>query len=355
MTTYLDRAGHWLLHSGIQETNGGVSRYYRSAAGGNLPVSTEITGYAVSAFFYLHSVTGDPEYKNAGVRAARFLTETAWDAQASTIPFELNSDRAYFFDAGIIVRGLLTAWKATGDPQFLTRAREEALSMAFDFMGDGGFCPIISLPFKEPHPFEPRWSRSPGCYQLKPALAWRQIGILDQDEQASKLFESSLASALATHDQFLPGESDREKVMDRLHAYSYFLEALLAVADRPEVQKALKKGIERAAQLFRDIAPVFERSDVPAQILRVRLAAHHLSAVTLDEKAAEEEANRVASFQVPAREPDQRLRGGFWFGRKGDTMLPFCNPVSTSFAMQALHLWDLHRQSAWNFELDDLI
>ena len=53
-----------------------------------------------------------------------------------------------------------------------------------------------------------------------------------------------------------------------------------------------------SAQLLREIAPAFERSDVNAQLLRVRLIAHHLGMVPLDEQAAREEASRAASFQA---------------------------------------------------------
>jgi hypothetical protein len=140
--------------------------------------------------------------------------------------------------------------------------------------------------------------------------------------------------------------------MDRLHAYSYFLEALLAVSNRPEVREALEEGIRRAALLLRETAPVFERSDVGAQLLRVRLIAHHQGAVELDETAAQEEASRVAGFQAAG---DKRLAGGFWFGCKGGQMLPYSNPVSTAFGMQALALWQDHQKSAWSITLGELI
>jgi hypothetical protein len=320
-----------------------VARYYRVDAGRNAPVSTEITGYAISALAYMYSMNGKPEYLEAAVRAAQYLTDQAWDSAAHTIPFEPGSPHSYFFDVGIIVRGLLAAGRATGDEHFQARARDAALSLAFDFIGDGVFHPIISLPDKQPIPYEPRWSRMPGCYQLKSALAWREVG----DEHAARLFESALEYSLATHELFLAGESDREKVMDRLHAYCYFLEALLAVADREEVRSAMSRGIHRVGALLREIAPVFERSDVCAQLLRVRLIAHHLECVVLDETAAGEEAERAASYQADS--------GGFWFGRKGGAMLPFLNPASTGFGMQALALWQQHRAGNWRFELHQLI
>jgi len=347
LTSFLDHAGCWFLHSGIQEPDGGVARFYRSDSATNAAVSTEITGYAASALAYLHSRTGKQEYLDAAVRAARYLTDHAWDAAASTFPFEPGSDRAYFFDIGIIVRGLLAVWRATGEEEFRTRAQEATLSLAFDFLGDGSFHPVISLPDKQPLPEEPRWSRKPGCYQLKSALAWREIG----DPHARQMFDASVAIAVAGHEKFLEDEKDREKVMDRLHAYSYFLEALLFTEDNRE---ALASGIEHAGRLLREIAPSFERSDVNAQLLRVRLVAHHLGRVPLDENAAREEASHVASFQA-LDATDVRLRGGFWFGRKGAQMLPFSNPVSTAFCLQALVLWDDHQSGRWSFELPQLI
>ncbi len=319
-----------------------MARYYRSDTGRNAAVSTEITGYAVSALVYLGSIDG-------AVRAATYLTDHAWDAFSQTFQFEPGSGLAYFFDIGIIVRGLHAAFRATGEAKFRERAREGALSLAFDFAGEGVFHPIITLPEKQSLPYEPRWSRSPGCYQLKSALAWREV----DDEYAPRLFEAVLAYSLATHETFLADETDRERLMDRLHAYCYFLESLLWVGDREEARGALLSGIGRVGSLLREIGPQFERSDVCAQLLRVRLIAHHLYGYDLDESAAREESERAAGYQSSARDP--RLGGGFWFGKKNGTMLPFMNPVSTAFCSQALALWDQHCRHAWRFQLDELI
>ncbi|HTS77780.1 MAG TPA: hypothetical protein VMG40_16330 [Bryobacteraceae bacterium] len=337
-----DQARCWFLRSGIQEPGGGIARYYRSDIQRSAPVSTEITGYGVSTLAF----TGEID---AALRAARYLAHSAWDPGSHTFPFEPGSKLAYFFDIGIIARGLLAAWRATGETEFLDRARDATLSLAFDFLGDGMFHPVIALPEKDPLPHEPRWSRSPGCYQLKSALAWREVG----DEQAAKLWEIALQNALAAHESFLDRESDRERLMDRLHAYCYFLEATLFEADRAEVRGALAYGIERAASLLREIAPQFERSDVCAQLLRIRLIAHHLNAVELDAEAAWEEAGRAAGYQSDSGDP--RLRGGFWFGRRGGEFLPYMNPVSTAFCLQALQLWRDHRDGAWSFDLHQLI
>ena len=129
--------------------------------------------------------------------------------------------------------------------------------------------------------------------------------------------------------------------MDRLHAYSYFLEGLLPVLHRPECATAFRNGVDRAGRYLREIAPAFARSDVYAQVLRVRLLAEADGALPLDPSAARHEAEQAASFQIDDKDP--RISGGFLFGRKKGESLPFANPVSTAFCVQALALWQDRR------------
>ena len=126
--------------------------------------------------------------------------------------------------------------------------------------------------------------------------------------------------------------------MDRLHAYAYFLEGLLPVLDRPECAAAFRDGVARASALLREIAPVFARSDVYAQVLRARIAGEAHGVMSLDESAAAHEAEQARGFQIGS--------GGFLFGRKHGEALPFVNPVSAAFATQALELWETSRAGA---------
>jgi hypothetical protein len=297
---------------------------------------------------FLYERTGESAYLEAGLRAARFLTRVAWDARLGVFPFELSEKGeengasggveapglAYFFDSGIIVRGLLSAWRATEDCEFRNAAIAGARAMLADFPSSQGLNPIIALPEKRPLAWEPRWSASPGCYQLKSALAWRELFEITGDNAFSKGYEAALAAALSNDASFLPGDADRERVMDRLHAYAYFLEGLLPVIDRPECADAFRNGVIRCGRYLREIAPQFARSDVYAQLLRVRLFGDALGAAPLDEAAAAEEAEQAASFQTDA--------GGFLFGRNQGKAMPFVNPVSTAFCLQALALWEDH-------------
>src|SRR5258706_3646476 len=120
-TDLLNAAGGWFLNSGIQDASGGVARYYRCDLGKNARISNEITGYAVSTLLFFYSRTGRTEYLDAALRSARFLVRTAWNTHDDVFPFEYSLDGdqppplAYFFDTGIIVRGLLAAWRVSAE------------------------------------------------------------------------------------------------------------------------------------------------------------------------------------------------------------------------------------------------
>jgi hypothetical protein len=140
-------------------------------------------------------------------------------------------------------------------------------------------------------------------------------------------------------DEFLPAES-REKTMDRLHAYAYFLEALVTSSASVDAQSVIAEGILRVSRYLREIRSEFERSDVDAQLLRVRLLAAAKFGLPLNERQAAEEAAAVEQFQV--EEPGATHHGGFWFGRKNGVLLPYINPVSTAFCLQAHEWWQDH-------------
>ena len=339
----IEAAGAWFLNSGIQENTGGFARYYRSAIRENARTSTEITGYSLSALLFLYQRSGRTDYLDAALRAARFLTRTAWNRQLRTFPFEYSAGNgsldgyAYFFDCGIIVRGLLAAWYVTREAEFRETAIAAGCSMLADFRAAETIHPILSLPGKTPLAYGNRWSNSPGCYQLKSAMAWHDLYECSGDIRYLRAYESVLEPALAGAPSFLPGTEHRHDVMDRLHPHTYFLEGLLPVLDRPDCAAAFRAGIDRTAAFLRDIATEFVRSDVYAQLLRVRLCGASLGVVPLDEPAAAHEAEQLAGFQLHSQ--DSRLSGGFEFGRKLGAAMQFANPVSTAFALQALAWW----------------
>jgi hypothetical protein len=328
-------AGRWFLESGIQQHSGGVARYYLADRETPKPISTEITGYAASIFVRLYRLTSDDRYLDAARKAADFLVRHAWDSQLQTFAFEIPAHFTYFFDCGIIIRGLAALWRETRESRLIEVASEASHGMIRDFRAGRCYHPILTLPRKEPLAREPRWSKEPGCYQLKSALAWHEIARITNDAALGIAFEDALSVALASHGSFLPGAADRHAVMDRLHAYCYFLEGLVAFLDRDDCASAFREGIARVASLLREIAPEFARSDVYAQLLRVRLAGMNI--VPLDREAAAHEADELAKFQLSSDDP--RINGAWTFGRRDNALSPHVNPVSTAFAIEALELW----------------
>ncbi len=286
-----------------------MARYYRADIGKNQPVSTEITGYFASTMVFLSQRMPQGGYLNAAVKAADYLCQTAWNEELETFPFEDRSNLAYFFDCGIIIRGLLAVWRVTKEQRLLDTAIRASHGMIRDFRLE----PIISLPDKTPLPRQAHWSRSPGCYQLKSALAWFEVSEITGDGALRDAYFEVLDSALGSHLDFLPGAADKASIMDRLHPYLYFLEGLTPVITRPDCAATLQHGLKTVAAYLDEIAPEFVRSDVIAQLMRLRKS---------DDSAA------LAEFQTES--------GAFLFGRRGGKLIPHENPVSTAFAIQAL-------------------
>jgi hypothetical protein len=331
--TSLQRAGEWFLHSGIQESNGGIARFYRVVEGKNAALSTEITGYGISALLELYARLHDERYLAAARRAGDYLVREAWRDDLQTFPFETGEgvpQFTYFFDLGIIARALLRLARVSGDTSYADYARRAAQAMARDFRcAGGGYHPILTLPDKTPVPHELWWSRRPGCFHLKAALAWYELGMTEE-------YERQLAYSLSCWREVIELETERERIMDRLHALSYFLEGLMPVADRPECRRILEEGAHWGSELMSHIAARFERSDVHAQLLRVRL----FLGIALPEEFAE-----LQSFQNDG--PNPRLRGGYSFGRKHGLVMPFANPVSTAFCLQAAAWYNTHQKPDW--------
>ncbi len=318
-----------------------MARFYRADIQQYKPVSTEITGYAASAFVFLYCHTKDEAYLDRARLAARFLCEHAWDPGLQTFPFEYPSPSAasdhhsYFFDCGIIIRGLLAVWKMTREDRLLETAAAAARGMIADFHSGAEYHPILILPGKIPLGRNREWSKMPGCYQGKSALAWWEVAEATGERTLRDAYLEVLDAGLRTHRDYLPGAAERPRVMDRLHPYVYFLESMTPVLDRPDCLDAYRWGLQTVSGYLRDIAPEFARSDVYAQLLRARVYA--AGVIPVDLESAREEASALEGFRSTGGDP--RVDGAFLFGQRGGTLVPHANPVSTIFAMQALEVW----------------
>lgn len=343
MNSSAEAAIQWLLSSGIQQPSGGVARYYRADTRSYRDVSTELTGYFLSAV-----VRQGPEsaLPHQALHAGRFLIGEGFDRHSELFPFELSASPgggprlAYFFDCGIIIRGLARLWERTNEPDFLDAAERCGLALTSRMKRvDGSFFPLFNLNTGEPFEGADRWSLRSGVYQLKVALALRELHVITGLGEFDACLGDLKRWCLERHEAFLPGHESPDGVMDRMHAYCYFLEGLLPSAGlESESNRALRFGILKLENLVREIGPGFLRSDVVAQLLRLRLFADKLGVMELDYRQAEDEAAVVRAFQQAQADP--ATQGGFAFARRCGGLVPHINPASTIFCLQALDMWD---------------
>ncbi len=337
----LARAGRWFLRSGIQDPCGGVARYYRSDIRKNKAISTEITGYTASALVYLFTATGAELFLARACQTVKFLTECAWNPALSTFPFEHPSPsadsahRSYFFDCGIIIRGLLAVWRQTREERLLDLSRTAALAMLADFRAAEDYHPILELPEKTPVARTRHWSRSAACYQLKAAMSWIEVAELTGDESLESAYLEMVDDAVHSHGTFLEG-FEPHPTMDRLHAYCYFLEALTPVLYRPDCKAAYASALASISRDYHRIAPSFARCDVLAQLLRARFYCPPSTDPGAQCSCVQNEAIDLGGFQLTSEDP--RLDGGFLFARRDGADSTHVSPVSTAFALQALEM-----------------
>ena len=208
-------------------------------------------------------------------------------------------------------------------------------SVLRDFRAAGDYHPVLLLPAKQPLLRSGQWSRASGCYQLKAATAWRDVAAITGEGELRDAWRETLACAVATHASFLPGTECREDVMDRLHAYAYFLEGLLSELGQPEYRQAYVEALSAISRWLKEIEPTFVRADVVAQLLRARLFLNERA--DREDADGEDLAEQLLTFQAVSHDP--RLHGGFYFGKRDGGISPQVNPVSTVFAVQALAMW----------------
>ncbi len=339
----------WLATSGIQAESGGVSRYYSADRDLYRNLSTEITAYGVQGYLYL-PLPGQTAFLSNALRGGQFLCYDATRPDEGLFPYEISLNRgpaaakAYFFDCGIVIRALLGLWNTTADAAYLERA-ERCGAALMDRLSrvDGSFFPVIDLSSGVPSASPENWSLEPGPYQLKVGLAFLELAEVTSSGLFSKVSERLLANALRTHEAFLPGHTETDRVVDRLHAYCYFLEGLLPFLERHfECVLILQGGISKVERMMAEAREGLERCDVLAQLLRLRLLADCAGVVELDVSAASTEAESLPAFQL--KTDDRRTNGAFAFGRRNGELLPQANPTATIFALQALRMW--HEQQS---------
>lgn len=356
----------WLNSSGIQDESGGVSRYYRHQTASSQPVahqpiSTAVTGYFIRSLLWANRFSGDEPSERARL-AGRFLLEHSFDLSREVFPFEHPmgarppASLAYFFDCGMTIRALLQLAKATEDPSYLECAERCGLVMSTRMATvDGGFFALFDIDADRPFTDSGSWSVQAEVHQLKVGLAFLELFEATGRGEFEHATQGLRKWCLRRHESFLStDEPAPDKIVSQVYAYACFLEGLLPVAAlEQDSARALQFGILQIENLLGEYSEEYQRCDVIAQLLRLRLYADNYGVMELDYNSAAEEAAVVEAFQVQS--PDPKIDGGFAFARRNGEIILDINPTATIFAIQALSMWDEGQQGAFRDPWETLI
>jgi len=362
----------WLLHSGIQDQtpspdkNGGVNAWFDVRTQSYPFLYSEITGYAVNAYLFAYTQTGESAYLTASKMAADWLIRQEFP-ENGLIRTRVNHDHfrvPYFdewvftFDQWIIAYSLACLAQACGEKTYLTHAVKMAdFLLANTVRPNGLFFPVYHVGRKEPEATGDKWSRQSGGFHAKALMALDKIheltGQSSYAEAARKLFSATL-ELQQPDGRFITQDNEGST---HLHPHLYTVEGLLQYGlfhGNGEALKAALRGVEwvLAGQrqdgvvfsFFKDQAfQPFTRADVLAQTLRTAVKLQQTGLLKGKDSELKKLRDKLLSFQVQ----QGSMRGAFFYGQEQDGSIHYhLNAWVTMFAAQALWLADQEADGA---------
>ena len=220
----------------------------------------------------------------------------------------------------------------------------------------GAFFPIYELSDGKFFESDKEWSTTSGSYHAKVA-----IGLLNLHDLSRK--KKYLDSAVRICDFALSCQNASGRYVSHLsrggtnaHPHCYTAEGLWvsgSILDRADYLESSSRGVEwllglQSAEgyiprLFLDDKPIYnERVDALSQTLRlsmIHMSGKHLS--SLNKNKIELIVPLILDYQA-CDVNDVKARGGFYFGKSsaGDKVIPHVNLWVTSFAIQALQVYN---------------
>lgn len=137
-------AAGWLARAQDEMPDGGVSYGYFPfrAAEGWRESYPETTGYIVPTLFDYADASGDTNYHDRAIRAARFVTDCQLPSGAiygGRVRATLAGAIPVAFNTGMALLGFSAAYRRSGDPFFRERMRKAAEFLVDDIDPDGHF------------------------------------------------------------------------------------------------------------------------------------------------------------------------------------------------------------------------
>ena len=357
---------NWLLDSGIQEKNlesshvGGVYGWYNTDTNEYPFFYSEITGYAITTFLFLDSISSDPRYLERAKQAAEWLFRSAkmdnncvktrhyLQAKDHSEHYSFEGGNIFSFDNGMVGFGLTSLYQRTNDKLYLEQAKKIG-DFIIDNLAkpDGSFSPIFSS--KENRPLESydKWSNHSASFICKLGMMYTDLyRFTDQSkykDAAVKVCEFALTQQNADG-RFITNTKTNDT---HIHPHTYTVEGLAytgAHFDRDDFVKAAKKGLNWSLKNLNASGGIFEefldakgafhpeeRVDAIAQTLRMSVILDN------DSKSIRSQLrSRILDFQSSAS--DARQNGGFFYKIDGTDSQNCVNSWCSMFSLQALAL-----------------
>ncbi len=364
----ISSASLWLLRSGIQNVSadkklrGGVAAWYEPDKKIYPFLYSEITGYALSAWMFLHRIHPDAKFVRHARLAAGWLMRNALlkEGGVKTRLYLVNHyvspnycfyfGRVYSFDAAMVGYGLLQFFKTSKDPHCL-QSVQKILEFLVTVMKrkDGTYEAYYDSQKKRCSEDFDKWSDQGGSFHAKLALLFIDYYEVTNDENYKKLAGQLLDTVMKTQEKdgrFVTSRKDRST---HLHPHAYTLEGLLYGAvklNRRRYLEAAAKGFQwmlRGVSNDGSVSSIYEkgsfshheRSDIVGQTLRIGSILYALDSQRIKKYLPTLRGIRghLSLFQQPA--------GGFVYGFATDGLMRnHWNAWSTMFGIQALWMHD---------------
>ena len=351
----------WLLSSDIRIKNGenkGAFYGWKNLNPPSFPfIYSEITGYAVTAFLWLHSEFENQSALKAAIESASWLKRNMHSYLLAARPpssSNLNnlSDLFYSFDNGMIMIGFLNLYKVTKKPNFLFLA-EKMTRMIIEHFFDGTkliarldktLKPIAVNDKRETN----KWSVISGAYHCKLSIGLLELSKLTGNKTYSELSDSLCNYAIKLQKPTGEFITNPDSNIIHIHPHLYACEGLIHsgvitannkhyLAGLNGVKWAIKqanscKGGGLRSNTLQDST---EQSDCTAQLLRLLILCRtqlgkHYGRTAL-EKTIDKLHERLLDFYIPT----DNGQGGMRYQLNLDSICSWC----TMFSVQALGLW----------------
>jgi len=364
LSTPFENVKNWILNSGLVITNeqnensGGVYSFFDNNNQKYGFLYSEITGYSVSAFCFLHQIENEEKYIKLAKTSSDWIIglHEKFGGIIQGLDDENDSRKqfVYSFDTAICAKGLLDYYNLTQDERYLRFSKNLLKWLEGAISEHGTILPYMELKSKEFKESDEVWYKKWGCLHIKTSIPFAQLYKITNEkyylEYAQKIC-NTYTKFQNTDGSFSLHENSKTI---NLHTMAYALEGLFYVYNitkNEEYLQSVEKGLDWCANKIADDGSISlwfnskykSKAVYPiAQIIRLMILFDKFH----DENKYLKNILKLRSFMVSLQANDNnvKINGGFYeefyksmFGWKKREKL---NSWGSLFSMQALYWFD---------------